>query len=205
MLHAQAIAPTPVAKTSKAKNKKKPTSEAVATSSVIQTQTLHTQSSAITHIASSGNSFTHEFQTSLTTGGFTSQKRCSNCDSNTTFNVQISYLHFLQEKIQIGGELAIDNNSYYGTSNTYLTAMGVAAYNFQNDLNNAFFTKIGLGFFTIPKGTSTETKLGFFLGGGKRFQWLPNINYSPELRIVKKGDLDVGFEFSLLNFGIHWN
>lgn len=201
-LHAETMSNTSFEKNNKNKNKKKVAKDVTSS----QTQTVHSQASAVAHNGATTNSFTHELVTSFSNGGFTSQKPCSNCDSVTDFGASVSYLHFLKDNIQIGGEFGLSNNNKYGSSNTFIDLAGVASYNFQEDLSNSFYSKVGLGFFTLRKITNdTEMKIGFFAGAGKRFQWLPNINYSPEFRIFKKGSLDPEFDLYLLNFGIHWN
>lgn len=156
------------------------------------------------------NPFLNEVLTNFTSGGFTSSKPCKNCDSSTEFGVNASYLRFLpgylNDKLQIGAEGGIASVSAYGNSNTNINLLGVGVFNIDNDFKNSIFVKAGLGLYTVQAtGTSTETKFGLFVGGGKRFAWLNNVTFSPELRIVKKGDLDIGFEANLLNFSIYWN
>jgi opacity protein-like surface antigen len=160
--------------------------------------------------AHSGHPFQNEILTNFSSGGFTSSSPCKDCKATTNIGVNLSYLYFLngylQDKLQVGAEGGLGSVSVNGNSNTNFNLLGVGAYNLESDYKNSIFFKAGLGLYTVQgTGTGSETKLGLFLGGGKRFAWLSNVTLSPEARIVKKGDLDIGFEFNILNFSIYWN
>ncbi len=152
-----------------------------------------------------GGSFEHEITTNLTEGGFFSGKRSKNGDSGTIVAFGASYLQFLKEKIQIGGEGRLVSNSF--DSSTIIDAIGVLAYNLDNDLKNSIFGKAGVGIYSVPKttGSGYDSQFGFFLGAGKRFTWLSNVSYTPELRLTKRGDIDMQVDIAFLNFSIFWN
>lgn len=184
------------------------TTKKTAKTSTTTTQSVHTTQAATAAApvatSSAGNAFTNEIFTNLTTGSLDIEKGCKSCDSSTTISLSAAYFRHIQDKIQAGVEGGLSSVSA-GNSNTYFNLAGVGVYNFDNNFSNSFYAKAGLGIFTVPAGTSTETKIGLFVGGGKRFAWLSNVNFTPEVRLVKKGDLDVGIEATLVNFAIHWN
>ncbi len=168
----------------------------------------HTQESAaassLRDFFTGGHTFLNEVALNLSNGSFTSEKPCSACDSNTNFNLYLSYLHHLQDNIQLGTEVGFQ--SAYSTTMFDLIAVGV--YNMDSDFKNSIFGKVGLGLTSVSAGTSgsgSETKFGFFAGAGKRFALFNNITYSPEARIIKKGDLDISFQVTFVNFSIYWN
>lgn len=155
-----------------------------------------------------GAPYRHEILTNFTTGGFSSLKPCDGCKSTTELGVNVSYLYSLNENVQAGGEGGISYVKAYGNSNTNINALAVGAYNLSTDFKNSIFLKAGLGFYTVSSsgpGSDTDTEFGLFIGAGKRFSWLESVAFSPEGRIVKQGDLDVGFEIHLVNFSIYWN
>ncbi|MDG0815404.1 hypothetical protein [Bdellovibrio svalbardensis] len=157
-----------------------------------------------------GSGNTHEFTTLLTHAVFVSEKRSKNASAGTAFDVGASYLYSLNAGVQVGGEgrLQILSKEYSptGNSKTLIDLLGVAAYNFQSDLKNAFFLKAGLGIYSVLNDTESdyENKLGLFFGGGKRFALWNNVSYTPEARFVKKGDIDLGFQIAFLNFSVIW-
>jgi len=126
-------------------------------------------------------------------------------------SLNVSYLYFLQgtseDRLQIGAEAEISSISLNGNTNTYINLLGVGAYNLDTDFKQSVFIKAGVGIYTIQDaGTNTETKMGVFIASGKRFTMMfDHVTYSPEIRIIKKGNLDFGFEANLLNFSIYWN
>lgn len=161
--------------------------------------------------AATGGDFTNEIATNLTNGYFTSEKACKDCSTGSVLDLSGSYLRFLQDGFQVGGEARIRSLSKEvsgtGDSQTLLDIAAVGAYNFQSDLRNSVYAKAGIGIFSALKNDRSdyENKLGVFIGAGKRFDLFPAVTYTPELRLVKKGDIDVGIELALLNFSIHWD
>ena len=157
-----------------------------------------------------GGSNDNEFETMMTNGLFTSEKLCKNCNTGTTFDIGASYLHYLRDGFQVGGEgrlrLLSKEVSVSGNSETLLDLAAVGAYNFQSDLKNSIFVKAGVGIYSVEKDNADgyESKLGLFVGAGKRFALWNNVSYTPELRLVKKGDIDMGIEIALLNFSVIW-
>lgn len=155
-------------------------------------------------------SYTNEITTLATGGLFYSGKQCKDCSSGSNMAVGAGYLHTLDSKIQVGGEgrLRILSKEVSGTgdSETLFDIAGVGAWNFSSDFSNAIFAKAGIGLYAVPKDNLSgyENKIGFFIGAGKRFTWLSNVAYSPEVRLVKKGDIDMGIEVQLINFSIIW-
>ncbi|HEX7672727.1 MAG TPA: hypothetical protein VF412_01080 [Bdellovibrio sp.] len=157
-----------------------------------------------------GGNNENEFETMMTNGLFSSEKVCKDCDSGTTLDIGASYLHYLRDGFQVGGEgrlrLLSKEVSGTGGSETLLDLAAVGAYNFQSDLKNAIFVKAGVGLYSVLKDSRDgyENKLGLFVGAGKRFALWSNVSYTPELRLVKKGDIDMGVEIALLNFSVIW-
>lgn len=157
-----------------------------------------------------GGNNDHEFTTLMTRGVFLAEKACKNCSSGTTIDISASYLHYLRDGWQVGGEGRLQSlskeASTIGKSATLIDIVGVGAYNFQSDLKNSFFAKAGIGFYSVLNDTNDgyDNKLGLFIGGGKRFALWNNVSYSPEARIVKRGDIDMGVEIALLNFSVIW-
>lgn len=160
--------------------------------------------------AATGGDFTNEIMTNLTNGYFASEKACKDCDTGSTLDLGVSYLRFVQDGMQVGGEGRIRSLSKEvsgtGDSKTLIDIAAVGAYNFDADLENSFYGKVGVGFYSVLKNDRSdyENKLGLFVGVGKRFALFHAVTYTPELRLVKKGDIDVGIELALLNFSIHW-
>jgi hypothetical protein len=156
-----------------------------------------------------GGTFTNEIQTNLSAGLFHSGNACKDCDSGTIITAALSYLRYLKDNFQVGGEGAInilsEEYSGSGDSATTFKIVGVGAYNFDADLKNAFYAKAGVGLYPVFEDGDWESQFGFFIGGGKRFSWLGNVSYAPELRMTKAGDLDMAFDIYFLNFSLLWN
>ncbi|MGZ3792193.1 MAG: hypothetical protein ACXVCP_07585, partial [Bdellovibrio sp.] len=144
------------------------------------------------------------------TGSYFSEKLCKDCDTASVLSIGASYLHYWKDNMQWGAEGSIrtlsKEVSRSNKSETLLDILGVGVYNFESDLKNAVYAKAGIGFVSVINNTRDgyENKLGFFIGAGKRFSWLSNVSYTPEIRLVKKGDIDMGIEIALLNFSIYW-
>ncbi|MGZ3774998.1 MAG: hypothetical protein ACXVCY_14005 [Pseudobdellovibrionaceae bacterium] len=155
-------------------------------------------------------SFTHEFTTNLTQGFYLSEKACKDCSTGSNLTVAGSYLHYWKDNMQYGAEGALrvlsKEVTLSRTSETLIDILAIGAYNFDSNLKNSIYAKAGVGFFAVPKNdlSGYENKFGLFVGVGKRFSWMNNISYTPELRLVKKGDIDMGIELALLNFSIYW-
>lgn len=155
-------------------------------------------------------SYRSEITTNMTGGVFFSGKNCKNCDSVSDLTVGAGYLRTLDQNVQVGAEGSVRMLSKYssgtGSSETLIDIAGVGTWNFTPDFANAIFAKAGIGLYSVIKDNAGgyENKLGFFLGGGKRFQWMSNVSYSPELRLIKKGDIDMGVEIHVVNFSITW-
>ncbi|WII73107.1 outer membrane beta-barrel protein [Bdellovibrio sp. 22V] len=159
-----------------------------------------------------GGSYTHEILTSFTQGSFVSGKECEDCDSSTNLTLQASYLQTWKNNMQWGFEGGIrmlsEEISGTGSSETLFQIVALGVYNFDNDMKNAIYAKAGIGLYPILErdagGNDYENQFGFFLGIGKRFAWLNNVSYTPELRMVKRGDIDIGFQIDVLQFSIYW-
>ncbi|QLY25011.1 hypothetical protein [Bdellovibrio sp. KM01] len=151
----------------------------------------------------------NEVTTNLTTGYFFSGERCKDCDSGSDLTVNVSYLRYLTDGWQVGGEggLQLLSKQFSGTgsSETLITLVGIGAYNFQSDIKTSMYAKAGVGLYPVLDGTSYKSQLGFFIGGGKRFQIFNSITYTPEVRLEKHGDLDMGISIAFLNFSLFWN
>lgn len=165
--------------------------------------------------SSYGSSFsfapTHEITTNFTGGQFISGKECKDCSSGTVLSLKGSYLHYWKDNMQWGVEGSFQNASkeftQSGKSATRIDILGIGTYNLTSELKNAIYAKGGVGLYSVLKddGSDYENKFGLFVGVGKRFAWLNNISYAPELRLVKRGDLDFAVDIEILNFSIYWN
>lgn len=157
-----------------------------------------------------GGSYTHEITTNLSRGFFQSGKECKNCESGTNLTLTGSYLRYWKDSIQWGAEgglrMLSKEASGTGDSETLFDIMGIGAYNFQSDLKNAIYAKAGIGLMSVLKddGSDYENKLSLFVGAGKRFAWFGNVSYSPELRLVKRGDIDLAIQIDIVNFSLYW-
>ncbi|MNT41453.1 hypothetical protein D3C72_1778130 [compost metagenome] len=126
-------------------------------------------------------------------------------------SVSGAYLHYLKDGFQVGAEGQFtnlnDDASPTRKSATIFDIVGLGVYNFQNDLKESFYGKAGLGLYSVinDDGDGYESKFGLMFAAGKRFPLFPSVTYTPEIRFVKKGDIDMGLEINFLNFGIYWN
>jgi opacity protein-like surface antigen len=156
-----------------------------------------------------GGTYTNELQTNLSGGLFHSGNQCKDCDSGSVISASLSYLRYLKDNFQVGGEAAINilSEEYSGTGDSATTfkLVGVGVYNFDADLKNAIYAKAGVGLYPVIDDGDWETQFGFFIGGGKRFSWLGNVSYAPEIRLTKAGDLDMAVDIYFLNFSLLWN
>lgn len=158
----------------------------------------------------SGGSYTNEITTNLSNGQYLSGKECKDCSTASLLSLQASYLRYWQETLQWGVEAAINmiskERSRSNSSETLLDLLAIGAYNVDSDFKNSIFAKVGIGIYSVINDNANgyENKLGYFLGVGKRFSWLSNVSYTPELRLVKKGDIDFGLQIDVLNFSIYW-
>jgi hypothetical protein len=145
----------------------------------------------------------NELITNGTFGKILTGKACKNCDSRTDTNISATYLRTINANIQ-GGVLANINSTSGGTSETLLTLVALGIYNFDTSFKQAFFAQGGLGIYPVAKDNAPgyESKFGFLIGGGKRFPIWGNVNYIPTVSLVKKGDLDFGFDIEFLNFSL---
>jgi hypothetical protein len=184
---------------------------ALATLALVFSTTAFAQKGGYTSVyRSPAAAYSSEITTSATGGVFFSGKRCKDCESGSDLVLGLGYLHTLTGDVQVGGEGTLRMLSKYssgtGDSETLFDIVGVGAWNFSHDFANAIFAKAGIGLYSVIKDDRAgyENKLGFFIGGGKRWMWLNNVAYSPEVRLVKKGDIDLGFEIQVINFSLYW-
>lgn len=175
-----------------------------------QAQTGKGSSRKATRSVASSSKVTHEILTNLTGGVLSSEKTSKSGEAGTTLAVSGSYLRYWKDNMQWGVEGGIQmlpkSRTNSGSSETLFDVAGVGVYNLTSDLENSIFAKAGVGLYATPKdsGNGYENKLGLFFGVGKRFMWMDNVAYSPELRIVKVGDIDLGIRIHVLNFSIMW-
>lgn len=138
-----------------------------------------------------------------TNGSLQTGKQCKNCDSQTIITIGGNYLRTINSNIQAGAQAQIQSYSG-GNSETLLTLVALGVYNFDTTFKDAFFAQGGLGIYPVIKddGSGHESKFGFMIGGGKRFPLWGNVNYIPSASLVKRGDLDIGFDIQFLNFSV---
>ncbi len=134
-----------------------------------------------------------------TNGSLQSGKQCKNCDRQTVITIGGNYLRTINANIQAGAQAQIQS-----FSETLLTLVALGVYNFDTTFKDAFFAQGGLGIYPVIKdnGTGHESKFGLMIGGGKRFPLWGNVNYIPSASLVKRGDLDIGFDIEFLNFSV---
>jgi hypothetical protein len=138
-----------------------------------------------------------------TNGSLKSGKETKNGSSQTNITVGGNYLRTINSNVQAGAQAQIQSLSG-GNSETLLTLVALGVYNFDTTFKDAFFVQGGLGIYPVWKddGSGHESKFGFMIGGGKRFPLWGNVNYIPSASLVKRGDLDIGFDVQFLNFSI---
>ena len=112
---------------------------------------------------------------------------------------------YYRENAQLGGEVHFVSSSGGAKSTSYVEAAVFGNWNFDTVLDRALYAKAGLGTFSIvnDKGDN-ENKFGFLAGLGKRIPIWTHVNYNPEARLYKKGDLDPSFEIAFLNLSLMW-
>ena len=145
----------------------------------------------------------NEIITNFTNGSLVSEKQTKSGPTETTTTIAATYLRTINGNIQGGVQAQIESLSG-GASETLLTLVALGVYNFDTSFKQSFFVQGGLGIFPVRKdpGTGHESKFGLLIGGGKRFPIWGNVNYIPTASLVKKGDLDFGFNIQFLNFSI---
>lgn len=138
-----------------------------------------------------------------TNGELQTGKACKNCDNQTIISIGGNYLRTINSNVQAGAQAQIASYSG-GNSETLLTLVALGVYNFDTTFKDAFFVQGGLGIYPVMKddGSGHESKFGFLVGGGKRFPLWGNVNYIPTASLVKRGDLDIGFDIEFLNFSV---
>lgn len=151
--------------------------------------------------AAAGAQYVNELQTSYSGGSFSTSK--VGTQSFTIININATYARLIKEKIQVGVEAGFNSTSGGAVSSTSFTAMGFGSYNFDENIQQSLYAKGGLGMFTVANASGgNDSKFGFMLGGGRRFPIWDRINYSPEVRLYKKGDFDPTFDVQFLNLSI---
>lgn len=146
----------------------------------------------------------NEIITNFTSGSLLAGQSCKDCDNVTNITVRAMYLRTFSGNVQIGAQAGLESVSG-DNSETLLTLVGMGVYNFDTNFKEAFFVQGGLGIYPVLKDDGSgdhESKFGFLVGGGKRFPIWGNVNYIPTASLVKKGDLDIGFDIEFLNFSI---
>ncbi|MEN0059897.1 MAG: outer membrane beta-barrel protein [Bdellovibrio sp.] len=177
---------------------------------LLMSWTAEAQTRRTASTASYGGAFTHEITTNLTNGVFVSGKECKDCSTGSVVDIGGSYLRYWKDNMQYGVEGRLQNLSKEASainkSATRIDLLAIGTYNLTSDLKDAIYGKAGVGIYSVINndGDDYENKFGFFVGAGKRFSWLNNISYTPELRLVKRGDIDIAIQVDLLNFSIYW-
>lgn len=141
---------------------------------------------------------------SVGNGSLLSEKQGTNTVTTIGARASYSYLftNFADGHFQAGGEGRFTSVSG-GASYSAFDAIGFATWNLDTDLKDSWYGKGGAGLFNVPNATGgTDSKFGFFVAGGVRVPILGNINYNPEIRLYKKGDLDPSFEVLFLNASV---
>lgn len=179
-----------------------------------QSQSERSYSTTSSNSYSYGGSFTHEVFFNMTgsrSGGqYLSFKEHKDGNTATVLDVGGTYLRYWKDNMQYGVEGRFRSLSkeatLTGKSATLIDALGVGVYNLSSDLDDSIYAKAGFGMYAVLNDDADgyENKLGFFVGAGKRFSWLNNFAYAPEIRMVKRGDIDIAIQIDFLNFAVHW-
>lgn len=152
----------------------------------------------------------HEVTTNLTRGIFYSGKECKDCSAGSLFDLGTAYNWGWKDNVQVGveGRLQYLSKEFSVTADsaTLIDALAVGTYNISNDFANSIYAKLGLGIFAVRNdaGDNYENQFGLFVGIGKRFYMMNNLSYMPEVRFIKKGDLDMSVQVDLINFSFYW-
>lgn len=180
----------------------------------VSKQTEATERAYASSSSYSYGAYTHEIFMNLTAGRsggqYLSGKEHKDGSTGTIIDVGGTYLRYWKDNMQYGAEARFRNlskeASLTGKSATLFDLLAVGVYNVSSDLNDSFYGKAGVGLYAVLNDDADgyENKFGFFLAGGKRFSWLNNVAYSPELRLVKRGDIDMAIQIDFLNFSIYW-
>ncbi|UOF00919.1 hypothetical protein [Bdellovibrio reynosensis] len=179
-----------------------------------QTQTERSYTTTSNNSYSYGGSFTHEIFFNLTGsrsgGSYLSFKEHKDGDTATVLDVGGTYLRYWKDNMQYGVEARFRSLSKEASASqksaTLFDALGVGVYNLNSDLDDSIYAKAGFGLYSVlnDDGDGYENKFGFFLGAGKRFALFNNVAYAPELRLVKRGDIDMAIQIDFLNASLHW-
>lgn len=174
----------------------------------VTTTTIH--NAPVTSSSSGSSAFSNvsdwEFTTAPTSGTFTSAKACKDCSSVTLFGASLGAHKNIQGPWQGGfeaGFLQVAKSSGSSSTTMTFTLIGLATYNLDSYLEESAFVRGGIGLYPVSKVDGTgdyENKFGFLFAAGKRFRLASNISYMPEIRLVKKGDIDFGIEGLPVNF-----
>ncbi|MBL7544759.1 MAG: hypothetical protein JNL11_13160 [Bdellovibrionaceae bacterium] len=167
--------------------KSAPAKPAVATTAPVQ-QTFHAD-------------FDYELQTMLTGGGLESMKRGT--ETTTIIGAEAAVTKVIKSNIQVGAEAKFYNESGGGGS-SYFQVLGIGVYNFNSNLKESLYGKVGLGMLNVVNDKlKNESKFGFLVGGGKRIPIMDKVAYTPEVRVIV---IDGGtrFQIQALNFSIFY-
>jgi len=120
----------------------------------------------------------------------------------TSMGLRGSYLYLFDTQIQAGGELIYSSLSGNGLSQSGLSLVAEGVWNFDSNLDEAFYAKGGLGTFAVINNEGKyDSKFGFFVGAGKRFPISGLVHYEPEFRLYEKGSNST-FELLFLNLSL---
>lgn len=143
--------------------------------------------------------FEYELQTSYSNGGLRSYKASG--ETNTVIEAAASLTKVVKSNIQAGADVGFYNQSGGGGS-SYFEGLGVAVYNFDNNLKESLYAKVGLGMLNVvgDKGKN-ESKFGFMIGGGKRILLMDKVAYTPDVKVTVV-DGGTRFQIMALNFSL---
>lgn len=113
--------------------------------------------------------------------------------NRTSVGIGGTGFYLIRPKIQVGGKLVLENYSGDGSSYTAFGIMGLAQYNFSNDLPSSIYAGGGLGLMNnriVNATEKDEMKIAFEATVGKRFPTFGGLTFAPQIGVLKVGELD---------------
>ncbi len=145
--------------------------------------------------------FEYELQTMMSGGGLESKKIAG--ETTTQIGLQAAVTKVVRGNIQVGVEAEFYNESGRGGS-SYFQALGLGVYNFDKNLKESLYGKVGLGMLNVinEKGKN-EAKFAIMFGGGKKIPLMDKVAYTPEVRVIMV-DGSTRFQILALNFSLFY-
>ena len=170
-----------------------------------------TTPAATTHSTTSHSSSTSSFNTREIFNGdnkselflSVTQASLNSADGGSNLSISGMYTYLIQEQIQVGAEIAFGSTSgKFGTGYSSSDVYALGIYNFTPVLTDAAFAFGGIGLGTAKFAGTSESKMGFKVGAGKRFPLVSKLQYVPMAWIQKVGDASPVLNLMPVNFSL---